>query len=99
MTIDFTPLINALADTPFADNELCRVFHGRGHSVEALSHINLDFYPPSLFLVKTARANGRPSRRRAGIRKSSRWALRATSGAFSGTGAGTTISGVHFTWP
>ncbi|WP_288985731.1 class I SAM-dependent methyltransferase [uncultured Pseudoalteromonas sp.] len=51
MTIDFTPLINALADTPFAENELCRVFHGRGHSVEALSHINLDFYPPSLFLV------------------------------------------------
>jgi 23S rRNA (cytosine1962-C5)-methyltransferase len=51
MTTDFTPLINALADTPFADNELCRVFHGRGHSVEALSHINLDFYPPSLFLV------------------------------------------------
>lgn len=51
MTLNFTPLIDALADAPLLKNELCRVFHGRGHSVEALSHINLDFYPPSLFLV------------------------------------------------
>lgn len=51
MTTDFTPIINALAGAPFEKNELCRIFHGRGHSVEALSHINLDFYPPSLFLV------------------------------------------------
>lgn len=51
MTPNFTPLIDALADAPLLKNELCRVFHGRGHSVEALSHINLDFYPPSLFLV------------------------------------------------
>ena len=51
MTANFTPLITALEDAPILNNELCRVFHGRGHSVEALSHINLDFYPPSLFLV------------------------------------------------
>jgi 23S rRNA (cytosine1962-C5)-methyltransferase len=51
MTPDFTPIIAALADSPLLKNELCRVFHGRGHSIEALSHINLDFYPPSLFLV------------------------------------------------
>jgi len=51
MTANFTPLITALEDAPIVNNELCRVFHGRGHSVEALSHINLDFYPPSLFLV------------------------------------------------
>ncbi|WP_165728185.1 class I SAM-dependent methyltransferase [Pseudoalteromonas sp. 31A1] len=51
MTANFTPLITALEDAPILKNELCRVFHGRGHSVEALSHINLDFYPPSLFLV------------------------------------------------
>jgi 23S rRNA (cytosine1962-C5)-methyltransferase len=51
MTPDFTPLISALTAAPFIENELCRVFHGRGHSIEALSHINLDFYPPSLFLV------------------------------------------------
>lgn len=51
MTTDFTPIINALAGAPLEKNELCRIFHGRGHSVEALSHINLDFYPPSLFLV------------------------------------------------
>jgi len=51
MTSDFTPIITALADAPILNNELCRVFHGRGHTVEALSHINVDFYPPSLFLV------------------------------------------------
>ncbi len=51
MTSDFTPLISALADAPLLNNELYRVFHGRGHSIEALSHINLDFYPPCLFLV------------------------------------------------
>lgn len=51
MTPDFSPLINALENAPLLQNELCRVFHGRGHSIEALSHINLDFYPPSLFLV------------------------------------------------
>ena len=51
MTANFTPLITALENAPILKNELCRVFHGRGHSVEALSHINLDFYPPSLFLV------------------------------------------------
>jgi len=51
MTANFTPLITALEDAPILNNELCRVFHGRGHSVEELSHINLDFYPPSLFLV------------------------------------------------
>jgi 23S rRNA (cytosine1962-C5)-methyltransferase len=51
MTANFTPIITALEDAPILKNELCRVFHGRGHSVEALSHINLDFYPPSLFLV------------------------------------------------
>lgn len=47
----FTPLINALESAPLADNELCRVFHGRGHSVEQLSHLNIDFYPPCLFVV------------------------------------------------
>lgn len=51
MTINFTPLITALESAPILNNELCRVFHGRGHSIEALSHLNLDFYPPSLFLV------------------------------------------------
>lgn len=51
MTQNFTPIIKALANAPIAENELCRIFHGRGHSVESLSHINLDFYPPSLFLV------------------------------------------------
>ncbi|MCQ8818629.1 class I SAM-dependent methyltransferase [Pseudoalteromonas agarivorans] len=51
MTPDFSPLISALEDAPLLQNELCRVFHGRGHSVASLSHINLDFYPPSLFLI------------------------------------------------
>ncbi|MAD05377.1 MAG: 23S rRNA methyltransferase [Pseudoalteromonas sp.] len=51
MTNDFSAILNALAEAPLATNELCRVFHGRGHSVAELSHINLDFYPPSLFLV------------------------------------------------
>ncbi|MDP2636582.1 MULTISPECIES: class I SAM-dependent methyltransferase [unclassified Pseudoalteromonas] len=48
---NFSPLITALDSAPIAANELCRIFHGRGHSVEHLSHLNLDFYPPSLFLV------------------------------------------------
>ncbi|MCQ8877654.1 class I SAM-dependent methyltransferase [Pseudoalteromonas shioyasakiensis] len=51
---NFSPLISALENAPLAANELCRVFHGRGHSVEHLSHLNLDFYPPSLFLVSYA---------------------------------------------
>ncbi|MEQ5874075.1 class I SAM-dependent methyltransferase [Pseudoalteromonas sp. NFXS39] len=51
MTNDFSAILNALAEAPLATNELCRVFHGRGHSVAELSHINLDFYPPALFLV------------------------------------------------
>ena len=51
MTNDFSAILNALAEAPLAANELCRVFHGRGHSVAELSHINLDFYPPALFLV------------------------------------------------
>jgi len=49
MTNDFSAILNALAEAPLAANELCRVFHGRGHSVAELSHINLDFYPPALF--------------------------------------------------
>lgn len=51
MTNDFSAILNALAEAPLATNELCRVFHGRGHSVAELSHINLDFYLPALFLV------------------------------------------------
>ncbi|MBQ4833318.1 class I SAM-dependent methyltransferase [Pseudoalteromonas sp. MMG010] len=51
MTTYFAPLIDALNNAPITDNELCRVFHGRGHTIEALSHINLDFYPPCLFVV------------------------------------------------
>ncbi|WP_404340480.1 class I SAM-dependent methyltransferase [Pseudoalteromonas mariniglutinosa] len=51
MTTDFTAVLSALSDAPLASNELCRVFHGRGHSVQALSHINVDFYPPALFVV------------------------------------------------
>lgn len=48
---NFSPLISALDSAPLTANELCRIFHGRGHSIEHLSHLNLDFYPPSLFLV------------------------------------------------
>ena len=51
MTNKFSAILTALADAPLAANELCRIFHGRGHSVSELSHINLDFYPPALFLV------------------------------------------------
>jgi 23S rRNA (cytosine1962-C5)-methyltransferase len=51
MTNKFSAILTALADAPLAANELCRIFHGRGHSVTELSHINLDFYPPALFLV------------------------------------------------
>ncbi|WP_075594140.1 class I SAM-dependent methyltransferase [Pseudoalteromonas sp. PAB 2.2] len=51
MTNDFSAILTALADAPLSANELCRIFHGRGHSVAELSHINVDFYPPALFLV------------------------------------------------
>ncbi|PAJ74162.1 23S rRNA methyltransferase [Pseudoalteromonas sp. NBT06-2] len=33
------------------NKELCRIFHGRGHAFEELSHLNLDFYSPYLFLI------------------------------------------------
>lgn len=33
------------------NKELCRIFHGRGHAYEGLSHLNLDFYSPYLFLI------------------------------------------------
>jgi len=33
------------------NKELCRVFHGRGHAYKGLSHLNLDFYSPYLFLI------------------------------------------------
>ncbi|ATC94201.1 class I SAM-dependent methyltransferase [Pseudoalteromonas tunicata] len=49
--LDFTPLITALKAAPIANKELARVFHGRGHSFATLEHLNLDFYPPYLFLV------------------------------------------------
>lgn len=51
MTSNFTEILSALDKAPLSANELCRVFHGRGHSVESLSHLNIDFYPPALFLV------------------------------------------------
>ena len=51
MTNNFNEILSALDNAPLAENELCRVFHGRGHSVESLSHLNVDFYPPALFLV------------------------------------------------
>jgi len=39
-------------NSSFIDNkELCRIFHGRGHAFEGLSHLNLDFYSPYLFLI------------------------------------------------
>ncbi|MCZ2720574.1 class I SAM-dependent methyltransferase [Marinomonas sp. 15G1-11] len=47
----YTPILNALEESDFSSNELKRVFHGRGHCFPALEHINLDFYPPFLFLT------------------------------------------------
>ncbi|WP_091982533.1 class I SAM-dependent methyltransferase [Pseudoalteromonas denitrificans] len=55
----YAPLLDALNkvlnksdnDEFSKSNELCRIFHGRGHVYNALSHLNLDLYPPYLFLV------------------------------------------------
>ena len=33
------------------NKELCRIFHGRGHAYQGVSHLNLDFYSPYLFLI------------------------------------------------
>ncbi len=48
---DFSPILDAIEQDSVDNAELRRLFHGRGHTVPALSHINLDFYPPVLFLV------------------------------------------------
>ncbi|MGB0945085.1 MAG: class I SAM-dependent methyltransferase, partial [Marinomonas sp.] len=47
----YNALLNALEQANLVQNELARIFHGRGHCYEGLEHINLDFYPPFLFLV------------------------------------------------
>lgn len=47
----YTPLLEALEHADLSSHELARVFHGRGHCYEGLEHLNLDFYPPFLFLV------------------------------------------------
>lgn len=51
VTTHYEPLLNALQNADLSAHELSRVFHGRGHCYEGLEHINLDFYPPFLFLV------------------------------------------------
>ena len=48
--LDFTPISDALVNADIHSNELLRVFHGRGHTIAELSHINVDFYPPYLFI-------------------------------------------------
>ena len=47
----YAPVLQALEQVDLSAHELARVFHGRGHCYEGLEHINLDFYPPFLFLV------------------------------------------------
>lgn len=49
--IDLTNLLSAIAKgAPFND-EVCRVYHGRGDSQGETNFINLDWYPPYLFLA------------------------------------------------
>ncbi len=47
----YLPLQTAISNISTEQSELCRIFHGRGHVYDALSHLNLDFYPPYLFLI------------------------------------------------
>lgn len=49
--ISYSPILDSVAQTDFCVNELRRVFHGRGHCFPCLEYINLDFYPPFLFLT------------------------------------------------
>lgn len=46
---DITPLLEAISVGPHYENELSRIFHGRGH--EHLNFLNLDYYHPYLFLI------------------------------------------------
>lgn len=49
--IDLTHLLVAIEKgAPFSD-EVCRVYHGRGDSQSDTNFINLDWYPPYLFLA------------------------------------------------
>jgi len=47
----YSPLLEMIESCELATNELIRIFHGRGHCYPGLEHVNLDFYPPFLFLV------------------------------------------------
>ncbi len=47
----YAPLLTMVESCVLSSNELMRIFHGRGHCYQELEHINLDFYPPFLFLV------------------------------------------------
>lgn len=51
LSTSYSSLLHALEQADFSVNELQRIFHGRGHCYAGLEHINLDFYPPFLFLV------------------------------------------------
>ncbi len=47
MTPNFTPLIDALADAPLLKMSCAACFMAAAIALRALSHLNLDFYPPS----------------------------------------------------
>jgi 23S rRNA (cytosine1962-C5)-methyltransferase len=49
--ISYSPILDAIEQADVSENELRRIFHGRGHCFPSLEHINLDFYPPFLFLT------------------------------------------------
>ena len=46
----FSDLISAIQKGAPCDNEVCRIFHGRGDKHSDINFINLDWYPPYLFL-------------------------------------------------
>ncbi len=46
---EYQPILDAIQLGPHYANEVCRLFHGRGHST--LNYLNLDYYSPYLFLV------------------------------------------------
>ena len=51
LSASYTPLLQALEKADLSANELQRIFHGRGHCYVGFEHLNLDYYPPFLFLV------------------------------------------------
>lgn len=47
---DISPIIHAVTSRDYQNNEMQRLFHGRGHTFAGLDFITIEWYPPALFV-------------------------------------------------